>query len=1565
MTSKMPGISPLNTSGVGGPEGHGEDEANMQGGDPREHGEQNGDEAMEQQDDEEKFLFGPDTDDEAEKKDATLEDAEEEQHPCEEAPIKMPESPSDPTPEERERHNKTHVPYRSWCSVCKRARGREDKHLRQTKEERALGLPKVSMDYAQIEDVVTEEQPESEEQVTHKRRLMVGRDRWTGYTFNHLVECKGLGDHNIVKKVTASVDGLGYRKLIVKTDGEPAIVAVQEAVARARTFETIAENPPAHDPQANGEAERAVSEVKAQMRAVKIGLEMRLKDDVDVRWPVIEWMIPHAADVLNRFSVGTDGKTPHYRVFHRFFKAPVFEFGEQVWAKPLRETNWTKVHKDPKRKLSLRTNWIEGTWVGFSNRTNEHFIVVPDGGPVLRVRTVRMRPPSERWSITAIKDIKATPDLPNPKDAGQKIVESERNTKGVDFGAKPGKDIVDHDKVDMPRAVRDFKITDAHLEEFGFTKYCPGCDAKRHGTARRGHTADCRIRIEEAIRQRYPEDPAIARRDERHAAWADQTMEQDDPKPETPADVWEDQSDADMGDEPVTVDEDKPDDDDDLFAKPHEEEKDDNAPEVPAEKRRRLAQMDAAGRESRSEAIERSVKQIMENLIRKNVPFIGQLCTPEGLKEMMRQLDEKATKKMMRDVRRTERQNVGKSKKDVAEAYSPPRMTAMAEKLGWTGGAAMDVTRQAPDGVPWDLSDDSIQKKALKQWEDEKPWLLTASPPCTMFCTLQNLSIGKRDAGKVQAELEEAIKHLAFSVFLCMKQAAEGRKFMIEHPASASSWQLGLMNKLLNVKDAQRVTFDFCDLGMQIEVDGEMMAVRKRTSIVTNSVELAEALRSRQRRGDHEHANTLGGRIKQCQVYPPEFCELVCRTVLEARDRQECTKKMLGNVSVPGKDITSEIECLMSIEKAVHKHPHDDPENGELYSGREFFDDNTGKELDFNLAVQARRLEMKFFRDMKVYTKVYRSEAHAHGSKVITTRWLDINKGDDKEPNYRSRLVGRELKLDNRLDLFAATPPLEALRILCSMCASNQDRDEPFRIMSIDVRRAYFYAKVTRPVFIEIPEEDREPGDELKVARLNLSLYGTRDAAQNWAAEYTGYLLALGFEAGAATPTSFRHVAKDLFVTVHGDDFTVTGPDAELQWLQQRLSDKYEIKTNFLGPEQHHQQEIRVLNRTIRWTQKGVEYEPDQRHAELLVREMGMETSKPVATPGVADTAEEHAAYENSPELTRADATLFRGMAARLNYLSLDRPDLQFAAKECAKRMARPREADWNKLKRVARYLVGKMRLVQEYEWQELPASLHTYTDSDWAGDKESRKSTSGGAVTWGMHTLKTWASTQQVIALSSGEAELYALVKGAAQSYGIMSMLMDFNVKVDCTVCTDASAAIGIVHRQGLGKTRHIDVQYLWVQREVYEEKLKVIKVGTDANPADLLTKFLKAETVEAHLENLHYSARQGRADTAPDIMVVAEPRRDRWEQTGNMSFQRIHNKPRTCLFTPMRVAGGPINAAAVGDTRVTTGTFGDGRTFTYVDSWKNSNHPHRALRREWTGQTRFMQDDTTRGVA
>ena len=461
---------------------------------------------------------------------------------------------------------------------------------------------------------------------------------------------------------------------------------------------------------------------------------------------------------------------------------------------------------------------------------------------------------------------------------------------------------------------------------------------------------------------------------------------------------------------------------------------------------------------------------------------------------------------------------------------------------------------------------------------------------------------------------------------------------------------------------------------------------------------------------------------------------------------------------------------------------------------------------------------MQFFRKMGVYEKVPRAMAWKLGCKVITTKWLDTNKCDESTPNYRSRLVGREVKMDRRMDLFSATPPLESLKMLLSVCARGQAQPRPLRLAVIDIKRAYFYAPVRRPVFIEIPPEDREPGDEASIGKLRLSLYGTRDAAQNWAHEYTTFLRGLGFEAGRSSPCNFRHDKKDISLTVHGDDFTIVANDEQLEYMGKKFKERYEVKMDILGPSQPHLQEVRVLNRIIRWGTHGLEYEPDQRHAEKVVSDLQLEKAKPVSTPWTDEQVKQRSVNPTRDEpLSEMQMRNYRGIAARINYLASDRADLLFASKCASQWMSAPTIGAWENLKRIGRYLKGVPRIVQHFPWSGHNAEVSGYADSDWAGDRHTLKSTSGGTIMWGSHCLKSWSTTQSTRALSSGEAELYAMTRLAVQVAGIISLATDFGIELQGAAHSDSNAAIGIAHRDGLsGRCRHIRLQYLWIQERI-----------------------------------------------------------------------------------------------------------------------------------------------------
>ena len=367
-------------------------------------------------------------------------------------------------------------------------------------------------------------------------------------------------------------------------------------------------------------------------------------------------------------------------------------------------------------------------------------------------------------------------------------------------------------------------------------------------------------------------------------------------------------------------------------------------------------------------------------------------------------------------------------------------------------------------------------------------------------------------------------------------------------------------------------------------------------------------------------------------------------------------------------------------------------------------------------------------------------------------------------------------------------------------------------------------------------------------------------------------MIAIGFKVGKAIPCNFYHSRLDTTCTVHGDGFTSCGPESAIEWLKAKINTTYDSKHDILGPCSKHEKTIRVLNRVLSWSSDGIRYEADQRHADIVISELGLKDSKPVSTPGSKEDVDKMLTGIGEP-LGPSEATQYRALAARLNYLALDRPDIQYATKEIARNMATPTEGNWLLMKRMARYLKGCPRLVQMFRWQDPSFDLSTYTDSDWAGDKISRKSTSGGIAFRGTHCIKSWSSNQTIIALSSAEAELYALLKGACQTLGLKSMAADLGDEVQAGLWSDASAAIAISQRSGLGKLRRIQTQFLWLQERVSAKELKLTKVLGTSNPADMLTKHLARPDLDRHLEFSGLIICAGRADGSLHVSGVSRP--------------------------------------------------------------------------------------------
>ena len=256
---------------------------------------------------------------------------------------------------------------------------------------------------------------------------------------------------------------------------------------------------------------------------------------------------------------------------------------------------------------------------------------------------------------------------------------------------------------------------------------------------------------------------------------------------------------------------------------------------------------------------------------------------------------------------------------------------------------------------------------------------------------------------------------------------------------------------------------------------------------------------------------------------------------------------------------------------------------------------------------------------------------------------------------------------------------------------------------------------------------------------------------------------------------------------------------------------------------------------------------------------------------------------EDEIEMNPQDASLYRAITARINFLAQDRSDLQFASKECSRRMAAPRIKDWLLVKRVGRYLAGRPRAVSTFKWQDPTNMITAYADSNWAGCRDTRKSTSGACFMIGSHLIKSYSRTQSNIALSSAEAELYSFVTAASEAMGLKSMLRDFGVQSEANLQVDASVAIGIAQRNGLGKVRHLDCQSLWIQDAVRQRRIQLEKVLGIENPADLMTKNLDQKVMDKMLQKMGISLPEGRAQSAPTINKSSKAKIDKLQEANN----------------------------------------------------------------------------------
>ena len=369
---------------------------------------------------------------------------------------------------------------------------------------------------------------------------------------------------------------------------------------------------------------------------------------------------------------------------------------------------------------------------------------------------------------------------------------------------------------------------------------------------------------------------------------------------------------------------------------------------------------------------------------------------------------------------------------EVAEVYSPPRVTKMARRMGLRAGWSLDLTTCDENGRPWDFNDKSMRNAAVRKLLKDRPRLLMGSPMCGPFSSMNNINYSRMSTAEKEQRLAYGRKHLEFCMQLYELQWREGRYFVHEHPEAASSWNEQCVRQMMNRQGVIQVTGDQCRYGLT-SWDGQRRGpARKRTKFMTNSPCIAKALSLRcpntREHKVHEHVVLINGRAKRAEVYPPALCRAICNGLLEQMEADRKGQFLLAQVDnkegQKSDDLAKEAEQFKQRYRTAEEE--DDPNLETAW------DDVSGAELDPKEVKRARAEEVEYVRKMKLYTKVPIDECYKKTGKApITVRWIDINKGDKLNPNYRSRLVAREINTHKRDDLFAGTPPLDRLRASC------------------------------------------------------------------------------------------------------------------------------------------------------------------------------------------------------------------------------------------------------------------------------------------------------------------------------------------------------------------------------------------------------------------------------------------------------------------------------------------------------------------------------------------------------
>ena len=382
--------------------------------------------------------------------------------------------PYTPTKAEVYEHEVTHLPYRTWCKHCVKGRGVSTPHRKGKKEEK-IGIT-ISIDYCFMtgEADAEEDLPE----------ILIVWDDNHECLWALPVEGKGVIEW-VVKYVVEKLDEIGYRgvPLSIKSDQEPAIMALKTAIAAKRVGITTPIESPVRESQSNGAVEQAVRRWRGQLRTLRMAYEENMATKLPVTHPLMGWLVLWAGEVLLKYKVRESGRTAYENITGHRVKHPVVMFGETL--------NF-KLKQDEARRRNMESDWSTGIFVGVDPRTSEALVISAEG--LFKCRTVRRVIREDAFNPKWLEEA-ITPIDDYVQKGAKTSFEEVRTQRHVVQGRAP----VPED-ISKPYAPRRIRLEQKDFERLGFTEDCRGCEFLQTGIGvRQGHSSQCRSRMEKEL----------------------------------------------------------------------------------------------------------------------------------------------------------------------------------------------------------------------------------------------------------------------------------------------------------------------------------------------------------------------------------------------------------------------------------------------------------------------------------------------------------------------------------------------------------------------------------------------------------------------------------------------------------------------------------------------------------------------------------------------------------------------------------------------------------------------------------------------------------------------------------------------------------------------------------------------------------------------------------------------------------------------------------------------------------------------------------------------------------